>query len=495
MGAADDAGDAEAATALIYRKPDGEDPGGAPLSAADSLAMETACVRKLNRNVLSILFAVAMMCYIDRTNLAFASVNMTADLGFNPQVYGLGSGLFFLGYSVAMVPAQIVLLRIGAPRALAAIVAAWGLVAMAFSTLEGERQFYFLRLLLGAFESGAFPAMWYYINSWYPSNHITLSYSVIEAAVGAANCLAAPLAAALLLTDGFMGLRGWQVLFFVEGLPSVLLGVTIWHTLPRYIHDARFLAPAERAWLAAAAAGPRKHAEQAEALGTRRLLGEALSNRRLWLIIITGMMRNAALNGVLFFAPKLVDAILTGSAIQIARTHSAGSTRGLLGIGPAAPASAGVRAALLTSVPFVLSAGASLLLAKRVQERGERCRHMSVLWFCSAGLFSLFSAAAGHSPQAAFACLSAAVVAATAPNALLNTLAAAASQGPAQAVSLSFYNAVANVGGLVGPLFIGFVVHRTGVYTVAMFGLGMLLAVSASLAWFMQRWGLDRVER
>jgi len=124
-------------------------------------SLEASCVRKLNRNVLTVLFAVAMMCYIDRTNLAFASVSMTADLGFNAQVYGLGSGLFFVGYSLSMVPAQLILLRIGTARALSGIVTAWGATAMAFSFLSGERQFYLLRLLLGAFESGAFPAIWW----------------------------------------------------------------------------------------------------------------------------------------------------------------------------------------------------------------------------------------------------------------------------------------------------------------------------------------------
>jgi hypothetical protein len=184
---------------------------------------------------------------------------------------------------------------------------------------------------------------------------------------------------------------------------------------------------------------------------------------------------------VLFFAPKLVDAILTGAAVDMASGKLApaaaaaggGGGGGGGGAGGAAaaghhlralkaavgaPASTGVRAALLTAVPFVLAAGGAVWLGKRSQEKGERCRHMAVPWFCSAACFILFSYAASHSPQAGFACLTVAVVTATSPNALLNTLASAVSAGPAQAVSLSVYNAGARgrpggrAGGYAGGL-------------------------------------------
>jgi hypothetical protein len=255
-----------------------------------------------------------------------------------------------------------------------------------------------------------------------------------------------------------------------------------------------------------------------------------------------------------------VDAIMTGQAVDMASGKVAPAASPAAAVAAAAaakgggggaaaaghhlralraavspPASTGVRAALLTAVPFVLAAGGAVWLGKRSQERGERCRHMAIPWFLSATFFLLFSYAAAYSPQAGFACLSAAVVTATSPNALLNTLASAVSAGPAQAVSLSLYNAgapargsgvgacaapqgasafschgaaevpvahapphscarpppaVANVGGLLGPLLVGFVVHQTGVYTTAMQGLGLMVAGAAALVWRMQKWGL-----
>jgi hypothetical protein len=115
---------------------------------------------------------------------------MTSDLGFNAQVYGLGSGLFFVGYSLSMIPAQLILLRVGTPRALAFIVTAWGATAMLFSCIAGKTQFYVLRLMLGAFESGAFPAIWWVVAVWLGSSrHFCMS---MQAAVDKLTAAAAP---------------------------------------------------------------------------------------------------------------------------------------------------------------------------------------------------------------------------------------------------------------------------------------------------------------
>ncbi|PNH08134.1 putative metabolite transport protein NicT [Tetrabaena socialis] len=117
----------------------------------------------VNWAILPLFCLIAAFCYIDRTNLAFASIQLNHDLGFNAQVYGFGSGLFFLGYSIFMVPSNMVMMRVGAPRWLGILVTVWGCVAACFAMLRTPRQFYLLRFLLGAAEAGAFPGMWYYL--------------------------------------------------------------------------------------------------------------------------------------------------------------------------------------------------------------------------------------------------------------------------------------------------------------------------------------------
>ena len=131
---------------------------GKPLLGADPTA--EAALQRMNRHLLPVFLAMATLCYIDRTNLAFASLQLNKDLAFTPEVYGLGSGLFFVGYSLSMIPSQLVLMRIGAPKWLSIIVSCWGLAAMSFAFIKTKQQFYVLRMLLGVAESGAFPGMW-----------------------------------------------------------------------------------------------------------------------------------------------------------------------------------------------------------------------------------------------------------------------------------------------------------------------------------------------
>lgn len=282
-----------------------------------------AISRQLHTQLLPIFLLMSCLCYLDRTNSAFAALQMTHDLKFDAETYGLGSGLFFVGYSFAMIPSQFILMQVGAPRWLACIVTTWGVTAMAFAFMKNKVQFFVLRLLLGISESGAFPGMWYYLNSFYPPDQVTLPYSLVEAAVGMANVVAAPLAASLLLLDGKNGMHGWQWLFLVEGLPSVATGIAMAYTLPRDFHSCSFLSNSDKAWLAQALASHKKHSQEAEAQGFWWLLLDASRNRRIWLTGLAALLKNAAMVGILFWAPIIVNTLLKGGAVDLGATAAA----------------------------------------------------------------------------------------------------------------------------------------------------------------------------
>eukprot|EP00878_Enallax_costatus_P006572 GHUV01006890.1.p1 GENE.GHUV01006890.1~~GHUV01006890.1.p1 ORF type:complete len:314 (+),score=59.71 GHUV01006890.1:482-1423(+) len=178
-------------------------------------------ISKINLRILPIFMAVATLNYIDRTNTAFAALQMNRDLKLSAETYGFGSGLFFMGYSIFQIPSVFILMRVGAPCWLSCIVILWGLTAMMFSMINNSVQFCVLRVCLGAFESGAWPGMWYYLSCFYPPDSITVPYSLLEASAGIANTIGAPLAAGLLMMDGTRGWAGWRWLFLIEGLPSV----------------------------------------------------------------------------------------------------------------------------------------------------------------------------------------------------------------------------------------------------------------------------------
>ncbi|KAF6260770.1 major facilitator superfamily domain-containing protein [Scenedesmus sp. NREL 46B-D3] len=213
-----------------------------------------------------------MVSYIDRTNLSFASIQLSQDLNLSSTIYGLGSGAFFLAYALGQLPSNFLLLRFGGPAWLSAITVVWGMAASAFALVRGPVSFVLLRMLLGLAESGALPGVWYYVSQFYPADRTTLPYSLIEPASLCRSCntmlpgssveagatasqvVAAPVAAGLLMLDGVGGLRGWQWLFLLEGLPALLLGCAIRYWLPSSIASASFLAPRQREALSEAVA-------------------------------------------------------------------------------------------------------------------------------------------------------------------------------------------------------------------------------------------------
>jgi MFS family permease len=183
---------------------------------------------------------------------AYASVQMNADLHYSDAVYGLGSGIFFAGYMIFQIPSQWVAERVGLSRWISFLMLGWGAVATAMIGLTGSPgQLYAIRFLLGMFEAGTFPTMWAHLTRFYAGGPgLAAAWGFIGAAQPLAQVVGAPLAAGLLLTDGALGLHGWQWLFLVEGVPTILAGLWIWLTLAPTPEKAKFLAPAERAWVA-----------------------------------------------------------------------------------------------------------------------------------------------------------------------------------------------------------------------------------------------------
>ncbi|GLI63121.1 hypothetical protein VaNZ11_006027 [Volvox africanus] len=219
---------------------------GADIDASGRKVDLQILFRKISMRLLPLFFIMVIMCYVDRTSLAFAAIQLNASLGFSPSEYGMGSGLFFLGYSLFQIPSNLLLRRLGGPTWLALIITAWGLVACTFAAMRTPGQFYALRLLLGATEAGAFPGMWFVLTTFYPGDMVTFPFSVVEAGISLSHVVAAPLAAACLSLDGVGGMAGWRWLFLLEGLPTLVLAVAMYRLLPYSPETADFLSPSER---------------------------------------------------------------------------------------------------------------------------------------------------------------------------------------------------------------------------------------------------------
>ncbi|MET4231561.1 sugar phosphate permease [Bradyrhizobium sp. I1.8.5] len=217
--------------------------GHGGLMSAD-LAMP---MRKIIRRVVPLLFACYVMNFLDRINIGFAQLQMKQDLAFSDAVYGLGAGLFFIGYFFFEVPSNILLEKIGARKTIMRIMVLWGLASSAMVFVQTPAHFYIVRLLLGLFEAGFFPGIILYLTFWTPAAYRARVLALFMTALVVSGMIAGPVSGLILQTmDGLGGLRGWQWMFLVEGLPSSVLGVMVYLLLDDRPGDAKWLNAAEK---------------------------------------------------------------------------------------------------------------------------------------------------------------------------------------------------------------------------------------------------------
>ena len=208
-------------------------------------------LRKVRRRVMPLIVLLYFVAYLDRNNVGFAKLTMSEDIGLNSAAYGLGAGIFFLGYALLEVPSNAGMYRFGARKWLARILITWGIFATAMCLVNGETTYYFVRFLLGAAEAGFFPAILFYLTLWFPAAQRVTVLGIFILAQPVSNALGAPVSGLLLQMDGVMGLQGWQWLYIIEGIPAIALGLLTPILMTDRPRDAKWLEADERNWLTA----------------------------------------------------------------------------------------------------------------------------------------------------------------------------------------------------------------------------------------------------
>src|SRR6266699_6623067 len=213
-------------------------PTGGPVEESSVVTL-----RKVTWRLIPFLFLLYVIAWLDRVNVGFAGLEMNADLGFSSTVFGFGSGIFFLGYCLFEIPSNIILERVGARLWIARIMVTWGLISAGLMFVRTPAMFYLLRFLLGVAEAGFFPGVVYYLSLWYPTAQRARAIAAFMTAVPVTGLIGGPLSGALLGLDGIYGLKGWQWLFLLEGLPAVVLGSSVLFYLTDRPEIARWLDP------------------------------------------------------------------------------------------------------------------------------------------------------------------------------------------------------------------------------------------------------------
>jgi MFS transporter, ACS family, tartrate transporter len=370
--------------------------------------------------------------FIDRVNVGFAAVQMNRDLGFSPYVYGLGAGIFFIGYSLFEIPSNLILHKVGGRRWLARIMITWALVAGAMAAVKGANGFYTLRFLLGVAEAGFFPGVVYYLTYWVPAGARARLVGAFMTAVPISTALGGPISSAILRLDGVLGLAGWQWLFLTETIPSLVLGFVTLMYLPDKPAEAPWLTPEEREWLAAKLAAE----NSAHRTERRETVIKALTNSRVLALCLCYFGVEIALYGIILWVPQIF-------------------------------AQAGIAAANVgyaVAIPYGVAAIAMVWWARRSDRQKERVWHIA---FASLVAFAGLAASAClvDSPLLSVLAISLGAAGTLAITPVFWTLPAAIMNGAAAAGAIALINALGNVGGFAGPFVIGWVRDATGSFT------------------------------
>ena len=224
---------------------------------------EDALMRKVMRRIIPFIFICYVVSYLDRINVGFAALQMNKDLGLTPSIFGLGAGLFFIGYFICEMPSNLALQRFGARRWIARIMITWGLISSLTALVAGALGFSAARLLLGMAEAGFTPGVYLFFTYWFPGPWRARATAAFLVGIPVANMIGSPISGWLLTFNGLAGLHGWQWLFIIEGLPAVLLGLACLFLLADGPRQASWLTIREQDWLAA------RLAEEQEMLAKR----------------------------------------------------------------------------------------------------------------------------------------------------------------------------------------------------------------------------------
>ncbi len=211
--------------------------------------LETRVMRKISFRIVPFIMLLYFIAFIDRVNIGFAALTMNKDLGFSPAVFGLGAGIFFLGYFLFEVPSNLILNKVGARLWIARVMITWGIISAIFAFITGETSFLILRFLLGVAEAGFFPGIILYLSFWFPARYRAGVVSLFMAAAPISVVLGSPLSSALLEMDGLLGLKGWQWMFIMEAIPAFLLGFVVLGYMTDKPEKATWLKDDEREWL------------------------------------------------------------------------------------------------------------------------------------------------------------------------------------------------------------------------------------------------------
>ncbi|AZC51864.1 MFS transporter [Pseudomonas chlororaphis] len=421
-----------------------------PSGIGDDSLLASA-VAKVKRHVLPLFVIMFIVNYIDRVNIGFVRTHLEHDLGIGAAAYGFGAGLFFIGYALFEVPSNMLLQRVGARIWLTRIMFTWGLVATAMAFVQNETQFYVLRFLLGVAEAGFFPGVIYYFTRWLPGVERGKAIAIFLSGSAVASLVSGPLSGALLQIEG-LGWHGWQWMFIIEGMASVLLCGFVWFWLDSTPRDAKWLSTAEQEALVLAIDNEQR--EREAAMPVKPSLWTLLKDRQILLFCLIYFCIQLTIYAATFWLPSIIKKMGDLSDLQVG---------------------------FFNSIPWLISIIAMYAFAAASGKwKFQQAWVASALLVAAVGMF--LSTTGG--PVFAFVAVCFAAIGFKSASALFWPIPQAYLDARIAAAVIALINSIGNLGGFVAPATFGLLEQRTGSIQGGLYGLAATSIIAAIIVFF-----------
>lgn len=416
------------------------------VSRSESLA-EAALYRKVTLRIVPLIIACFIAAYLDRVNISFAKLQMQAEIGLSEAAYGLGASVFFIGYLLFEIPSNAILVRVGARRWIARIMISWGIASAAMMFVRDETWFYVLRFLLGAMEAGFVPGVLYFYTQWFPAERRGRMNNLFFGAIALCGIIGGPISGGILkYMDGVHGMPGWQWLFLIEGIPSVVLGVMVMMLLNDRIEDAKWLTSDEKRMLSDALARDPK-------VDSTHSFTDALKRPVTYLFSLIYFGLCMGIYGLLFWMPQLIKTAGTADPLLIG---------------------------LISMLPYIAAIIGTVLLGRSSDRTGERRWHLTLCAVAGAAGYAL-CAAYENSTLLLVLGLSIAATGIIASFGIFWMFPARVLTGMAAAAGLAMINSLGQFGGILAPYMVGKVKDVTGNASMGLYAIALACAVTALL--------------
>ena len=413
--------------------------------------IEKSAMRKIYMRLLPFAILSYFLAYVDRINVSFAGLTMQGDLQMSASAFGFAAGTFYWGYFIFEVPSNVIMEKVGARIWIARIMITWGLFAGLTAMVVGSTSFGVVRFLLGAAEAGFFPGIVLYFTYWFPAHHHARIVSGFLIGLPIAVAAGAPLSTAILGLDGLLGLRGWQLMYLAEAIPTVIIGVVTLFVLTDRPEQARFLTTEEKTWLTNKLAAERRAKEAVKTFG----MWQAMFDPKVLLLALNYFGIVVASLGMLIFIPQIIKSI--------------GSTSNMM-------------AGWLTMIPYICG-GISLVVWGRISDQMQE-RRWNLLGACLVSAIGLLIAGYMMGTWWSLAGMSIAAMGFYGSKGPFWAMPPMFLTGTAAAASIAWINSIGNLGGFFGPWYVGVMKDVTGSYSGGLYGLALLCLGAAIVCAF-----------